>query len=82
MLVLDERDSPISESFRTIKTRIQHSWPESDLTKIILVTSPAESEGKSFVSSNLAGSFAQSNKRTLLIDCDLRRPTIHIKMGS
>jgi len=79
-LVLDERDSPISESFRTIKTRIQHSWPESDLTKIILVTSPAESEGKSFVSSNLAGSYSQSNKRTLLIDCDLRRPTIHVKM--
>lgn len=80
-IVLDEQDSPISESFRTIKTRIQQSWLDTDLTKILLVTSPAESEGKSFVSSNMAGSYAQSNKRTLLIDCDLRRPTIHIKMG-
>jgi tyrosine-protein kinase Etk/Wzc len=80
-VVLDETDSPVSESFRTIKTRLQHSWTDSDLSKIILITSPAENEGKSFVSTNLAGSFALSNKRTLLIDCDLRRPTIHIKMG-
>ena len=80
-IVLDETDSPVSESFRTIKTRIQHSWADSDLPKLILITSPAESEGKSFVAANLASSFAQSNKRTLLIDCDLRRPTIHIKMG-
>jgi tyrosine-protein kinase Etk/Wzc len=80
-IVFEETDSPVSESFRTIKTRIQHTWSDSDLPKIVLVTSPAESEGKSFVSANLAGIFAQSNKRTLLIDCDLRRPTIHIKMG-
>ncbi len=80
-IVSNELDSPISEAFRTIKTRVQHSLADSDLPKLILVTSPAQSEGKSFVSSNLAGSFAQSNKRTLLIDCDLRRPTIHITMG-
>ncbi len=80
-VVLDEIDSPVSESFRTIKTRIQHSWADSDISKVILITSPAESEGKSFVAVNLASSFALSNKRTLLIDCDLRRPTIHIKMG-
>lgn len=80
-VVLDETDSPVSESFRTIKTRIQHSWADSSLPKLILITSPAESEGKSFVAANLAGSFSQSNKRTLLVDCDLRRPTIHVKMG-
>ena len=79
-VVLDDTDSPVSESFRTIKTRIQQSWTDSDLSKLILVTSPAESEGKSFIAINLASSFAQSNKRTLLVDCDLRRPTIHTKM--
>ncbi|MDP2362875.1 MAG: polysaccharide biosynthesis tyrosine autokinase [Ignavibacteria bacterium] len=79
-VVFDEQDSPISESFRAIKARIQQSMADSDLPKLILVTSPAESEGKSFVSANLAGSFAQSNKRTLLIDCDLRRPTVHATM--
>jgi len=78
---LYELDSPISESFKTIKTRIQYSTAYSGIPKLILVTSPAEHEGKTFVSINLAGSFAQSNKRTLLIDCDLRRPRIHTVMG-
>jgi tyrosine-protein kinase Etk/Wzc len=79
--ILDEQDSPISESFRAIKSRLQQSRTDSEILKIILVTSPAECEGKSFVSVNLACSFAQSNKRTLIIDCDLRRPTIHVTMG-
>jgi capsular exopolysaccharide synthesis family protein len=80
-VVLDESDSHISESFRAIKARIQHSKGDSEIPKLILVTSPAQGEGKSFVSVNLAGSFAQSNKRTLIIDCDLRRPKIQIIFG-
>ena len=74
---LYELDSPISESFKTIKTRLQYLYHDSEHSKIILITSPAEHEGKTFVSLNLAGSFAQSNKRTLIIDCDLRRPRMH-----
>ncbi len=45
--------------------------------KTILVTSAAEKEGKTLTSVNLAVSYAKSNKKTLLIDCDLRRPRIH-----
>ena len=79
---MNEQDSPISESFRVIKARIQKHFDETDSSpKVLLVTSPAESEGKSFVAVNLAGSFSQSNKRTLLVDCDLRRPTVHTTMG-
>ena len=81
LLVLYEPDSPISESFRAIEARIEYSRAESEFPKLILVTSPAEGEGKTFIAFNLAGSFAQSNKRTLLIDCDLRRPKIHKIMG-
>ena len=81
LLVLYEPDSPISESFRAIEARIKYSRADSEFPKVILVTSPAEQEGKSFVSVNLAGSFAHSDKRTLLIDCDLRRPKIHTVMG-
>jgi capsular exopolysaccharide synthesis family protein len=81
LLALYESDSPVSESFRAIKARILHSSANSGIPKLLLVTSPAEGEGKSFVSFNLAGNFAQSNKRTLLIDCDLRRPRIHTIMG-
>jgi capsular exopolysaccharide synthesis family protein len=81
LLALYESDSPVSESFRAIKARILHSKDDDTFPKIILVTSPAEGEGKSFVSFNLAGNFAQSNKRTLLLDGDLRRPRIHTVMG-
>ena len=82
LLALYESDSPVSESFQAIKERILYSNDDSGFPKIILVTSPAEGEGKTFVSFNLAGNFAQSNKRTLLIDCDLRRPRIHAIMGN
>jgi tyrosine-protein kinase Etk/Wzc len=81
LTVFYELDSPINEAFKAIKTRIQFSTADSDSPKQILVTSPAEHEGKTFVAINLAGTFAQSNKRTLLIDCDLRRPRIHTVMG-
>ena len=49
--------------------------------KTILVTSSAETEGKTVVALNLAGSFAKTNKKTLLIDCDLRKPRIHRIFG-
>jgi tyrosine-protein kinase Etk/Wzc len=78
---LYEQDIHIGESFRTIKARIQHGKVESEIPLMILVTSSAESEGKTFVSINLADSFAQSNKRTLIIDCDLRRPRIQTVFG-
>jgi len=48
-----------------------------DYPKSLLVTSTIPGEGKTLVSSNLAGCFARHGKRTLLIDCDLRRPMLH-----
>lgn len=82
LITLFDQDSPISESFRAIRARIQHlGEADGEFPKLILVTSPAEHEGKTFTSMNLAGSFAQSNKRTLLIDCDFRRPRIHEILG-
>ena len=80
LVALYEQDSPIGEAFRAVKARIQHARIDS-FPKAILVTSPAESEGKTFVAVNLAGIFAKSNKRTLILDCDLRRPRIHSLMG-
>jgi len=77
LVTLNESDSPISESFRAIRARIQHSNMEHEFPKLLLVTSAAEGEGKTFISTNLTGSHAQAGKKTLLIDCDLRRPRIH-----
>ena len=79
-LKLDEINIPAVEAFRSVKARIQFSNNGEHSPKTILVTSAAEQEGKTLVSINLAISFSNSGKKTLLIDCDLRRPKIHTIM--
>lgn len=70
-------DSIPSEAFRSLRTRVQFSRPDKESLKTILITSPAPQEGKTTVAINLAGSFALSNKKTLVVDCDLRKPRLH-----
>ena len=76
-IVAKSPDSIPSESFRALRTRIQFSRLAKESLKTILVTSATPQEGKTTISINLAGSFAITNKRTLLIDCDLRKPRVH-----
>ncbi len=68
--------SNVSEQFRTIRTNILYSSLDSQ-TQSIIVTSAGPSEGKSTTSANLAIAFAQSGMKTILVDADLRRPTVH-----
>jgi tyrosine-protein kinase Etk/Wzc len=76
-IISTQPDSISSEAFRSLRTRVQFSRADKDSLKTILVTSPAPQEGKTTIALNLAGSFAQSNKKTLLLDADLRKPRLH-----
>lgn len=68
--------SPISEAFRTLRTNLEFSGIDRPL-RIILVTSTGPGEGKSTVAANLAFILSQSDKRVILLDADLRRPSLH-----
>ena len=72
IIVAKEPKSPISEIFRTLRTNIQF-MNAKDKLKSILVTSSSPSEGKSWVSVNLATTFAQAGKKVILVDCDMRK---------
>lgn len=77
-VVPDYPDSAITESFRNLRTSLFLKYPAESL-KVILVTSSQPYDGKSFVAYNLAASIASVGYKTILLDCDLRRPTQHIK---
>lgn len=72
--LIAQRDpkSPISEVFRTLRTNIQF-MDTSKKMKTLLLTSTFPGEGKSWVSSNLAVTFAQAGKKVILIDADMRK---------
>lgn len=72
--------SPVAEAFRTIRTNLQFSALDSEL-RTIAITSAGPGEGKSTILANLAVALAQSDKKVILVDSDMRRPTVHKKFG-
>ncbi len=68
--------SPITESYRVLRTNVQFAGLDRPL-ETLMITSPGPSEGKSVTLANLAIVLAQSGKRVVVVDTDLRRPTLH-----
>lgn len=72
IITFKEPKSPVSEVFRTLRTNIQFMNTKKGL-KSFLITSTSPSEGKSWVTANLAVTFAQAGKKVVLIDADMRK---------
>ena len=80
LITISSPRSPISEAYRTLRTNLQFASLDKPL-QTLLVTSPGPEEGKSTMLANLAVTMAQGEKKVILADCDLRRPSLHTLLG-
>lgn len=76
LIVHEDAKSPIAEAYRTMRTNIQFAKVDSDL-RVIMFTSAGPGEGKSTTTANTAVAMAQSGKKVIIVDCDLRKPVQH-----
>jgi capsular exopolysaccharide synthesis family protein len=81
LITYEDPKSPISESYRSLRTNISYASTIDKKIKSLLISSSQPGEGKSTTTANLAIAFAQLRRRTLLIDADLRKPVQHNVFG-
>lgn len=74
-LLIGDPQNLATERFRTIRTNLQ--FYNREKTKCIMVTSSTSNEGKTFIATNLARSFALGKRKTVVVDFDLRRPSVN-----
>jgi capsular exopolysaccharide synthesis family protein len=75
--VYDNPKSSVAEAFRAIRTNLQFLLVDHEDVPVIGVTSSIAGEGKTFCSTNIAAIISMSNKRTLVVGMDLRKPQTH-----
>ena len=80
-LLTEGVEAVFAEAFRAVRTNVQFSYDDGGgaqhIGRSLVVTSTAPSEGKTLVASNLAVGLAMAGQRVVLIDADMRRPTVH-----
>ncbi len=80
LVTLSDPRSPVAEAYRSLRTNLEFSSLDEPL-RTMVVTSPAPEAGKSTTLANLAVTIAQAGKDVILVDCDLRRPSLHDIFG-
>lgn len=80
IITIKDPKSPVSEAYRTLRTNIQFSSLDNKI-QTILITSSGPSEGKTTTSTNLGVTLAEGGKKTIIIDCDQRKPKVHKLLG-
>ncbi|MCP5101541.1 MAG: CpsD/CapB family tyrosine-protein kinase [Chloroflexi bacterium] len=76
LITLTDPRSPLSEAYRTLRTNLSFFSLDNPIQTLVL-TSAAADESKSMTIANLAVTMAQGGRKTILVDCDLRRPSLH-----
>lgn len=80
LVTLSDPDGVAAEAYRTLRTNLFYALVDEP-PRVIAVTSPGPGEGKSVTCANLGVVLAQAGKDTLILDCDLRKPSMHKNFG-
>jgi capsular exopolysaccharide synthesis family protein len=75
-LLSSRSDFYVREAYKILRTNVSFALTGEEKSKVIVVTSSLQSEGKSITAANLAISYAMTDRKVLLVDCDMRRPKL------